>query len=165
MDSGADGTYLWSLHVGVMTLTKSLFVCFPVWMIIRLWKRCTMALIMFRYRAFLYALSNAVEYTMDFVYWHGACFGDSREVAWTANSALNLTYTMPSRGAFIVIEGLDRAGKSTQAARLHERLSAELGAERVKLVKFPGKFVPRHGYCGTRFGGDERRVSRKETRF
>ena len=42
-----------------------------------------------------------------------------------------------SRGAFIVIEGLDRSGKSTQAARLLERLEA--ASKSVQLLKFPGK--------------------------
>jgi dTMP kinase len=41
-----------------------------------------------------------------------------------------------SRGAFIVIEGLDRSGKSTQAARLLERLEA--ASKSVQLLKFPG---------------------------
>lgn len=41
-----------------------------------------------------------------------------------------------TRGAFIVIEGLDRSGKSTQTARLVERLERE-GCT-VKLHKFPG---------------------------
>ena len=41
-----------------------------------------------------------------------------------------------SRGAFIVIEGLDRSGKSTQAARLLERLQAT--SKSVQLLKFPG---------------------------
>ncbi|TFY80580.1 hypothetical protein EWM64_g3427 [Hericium alpestre] len=40
------------------------------------------------------------------------------------------------RGAFIVIEGLDRSGKSTQAAKLCERLEHE--DIPVKLQKFPG---------------------------
>ena len=41
-----------------------------------------------------------------------------------------------SRGAFIVIEGLDRSGKSTQSARLLERLQAT--SKPVQLLKFPG---------------------------
>jgi len=41
-----------------------------------------------------------------------------------------------SRGAFIVIEGLDRSGKSTQSARLLERLQAT--SKSVQLLKFPG---------------------------
>ncbi|KAG8981333.1 Thymidylate kinase [Tulasnella sp. JGI-2019a] len=46
---------------------------------------------------------------------------------------------MPSRGKFIVIEGLDRSGKSTQAERLLKRLGSELSVERVKLIKFPDR--------------------------
>lgn len=44
----------------------------------------------------------------------------------------------PTRGAFIVIEGLDRAGKSTQVERLAQRWTTEthFGAEK---VRFPGK--------------------------
>jgi len=41
-----------------------------------------------------------------------------------------------NRGAFIVIEGLDRSGKSTQAVRLLERLEA--ASKVVQLLKFPG---------------------------
>ena len=47
---------------------------------------------------------------------------------------------MPSegrRGVFIVIEGLDRSGKSTQAAALVSRLE-ETGIS-AKLMKFPGQ--------------------------
>src|SRR6267154_3778347 len=48
-------------------------------------------------------------------------------------------------GAFIVIEGLDRSGKSTQASLLHERLqdSQDAGATtppKVVLLKFPGAY-------------------------
>ncbi|KAL1699579.1 P-loop containing nucleoside triphosphate hydrolase protein [Schizophyllum commune] len=44
---------------------------------------------------------------------------------------------MPNRGAFIVIEGLDRSGKSTQAARLKERLASD--GTKVELMKFPDR--------------------------
>ena len=43
------------------------------------------------------------------------------------------------RGAFVVVEGLDRSGKSTQVALLEERLKAE--GVPVRLVKFPGERV------------------------
>ena len=48
---------------------------------------------------------------------------------------LPISFAM-SRGAFIVIEGLDRSGKSTQAARLLERLGAT--SKLAQLLKFPG---------------------------
>lgn len=41
-----------------------------------------------------------------------------------------------TRGAFIVVEGLDRSGKSTQTAALYDRLARE--GKSVKLYKFPG---------------------------
>ncbi|CAE6479592.1 unnamed protein product [Rhizoctonia solani] len=41
------------------------------------------------------------------------------------------------RGAFIVIEGLDRSGKSTQCARMVSRIEGE--GKPVKSIKFPGK--------------------------
>ncbi|KDQ19063.1 hypothetical protein BOTBODRAFT_83164, partial [Botryobasidium botryosum FD-172 SS1] len=43
------------------------------------------------------------------------------------------------RGAFIVIEGLDRSGKSTQAALLLARLQTHGPA---KLIKFPDRTTP-----------------------
>lgn len=49
------------------------------------------------------------------------------------------------RGAFIVIEGMDRAGKTTQAALLRDRLAAA-SARPVELIKFPGAHPePLHG--------------------
>ncbi|KAG8927121.1 Thymidylate kinase [Tulasnella sp. 418] len=47
-----------------------------------------------------------------------------------------------SRGAFIVIEGLDRSGKSTQAQALYQHLQDKLGASNVKLIKFPDRTTP-----------------------
>ena len=44
----------------------------------------------------------------------------------------------PSRGSFIVLDGTEGSGKSTQARLLHERLTRELGAESVLLVRDPG---------------------------
>jgi hypothetical protein len=46
---------------------------------------------------------------------------------------------MVSRGAFVVIEGLDRAGKTTQVATLQARLETE--GVPVKLFKFPGTTI------------------------
>jgi len=44
---------------------------------------------------------------------------------------------MAKRGAFIVIEGLDRSGKTTQTGRLLEQL--EQHDRPVQLFKFPGE--------------------------
>jgi len=44
---------------------------------------------------------------------------------------------MAKRGAFIVIEGLDRSGKSTQTSLLHDRLKD--AGESVQLLKFPDR--------------------------
>jgi dTMP kinase len=41
-----------------------------------------------------------------------------------------------SRGAFIVIEGLDRSGKTTQVKRLEAELSKS--GKKVKMLRFPG---------------------------
>lgn len=46
---------------------------------------------------------------------------------------------MSRRGAFIVIEGLDRSGKTTQTSLLLDRL--EMKGKQVKLIKFPGQFT------------------------
>ena len=40
------------------------------------------------------------------------------------------------RGAFIVLEGLDRSGKTTQTAKLVQRL--QNAGHTTKLLKFPG---------------------------
>ncbi|KAI6149242.1 thymidylate kinase [Pisolithus tinctorius] len=48
--------------------------------------------------------------------------------------------TATSRGAFIVIEGLDRSGKSTQAAILQSRLQGpEQSTTKAVLIKFPDR--------------------------
>lgn len=44
-----------------------------------------------------------------------------------------------TRGAFILIEGLDRAGKTTQVKRLCDKLYAS--GHNVKTVRFPGTFT------------------------
>jgi dTMP kinase len=41
------------------------------------------------------------------------------------------------RGALVVIEGLDRSGKTTQCARLLTRLERE--GVRAEMIKFPGE--------------------------
>ena len=45
---------------------------------------------------------------------------------------------MSKRAPFIVIEGLDRSGKTTQTGKLHETLK-DMGVE-VNLIKFPGEY-------------------------
>lgn len=40
------------------------------------------------------------------------------------------------RGAFIVLEGLDRSGKTTQVQRLEQRFQAE--GKKVEAIRFPG---------------------------
>jgi len=47
---------------------------------------------------------------------------------------------MTQRAPFIVIEGLDRSGKTTQTGKLHENLK-DIGVE-VKLIKFPDRTTP-----------------------
>ena len=44
---------------------------------------------------------------------------------------------MTQRAPFIVIEGLDRSGKTTQTGKLYETLK-DIGVE-AKLIKFPGE--------------------------
>jgi dTMP kinase len=43
-----------------------------------------------------------------------------------------------SRGAFIVLEGLDRSGKTTQVKMLCDKLYAE--GHNVRTLRFPGQF-------------------------
>ena len=42
-----------------------------------------------------------------------------------------------SRGAFIVLEGLDRSGKTTQVKLLEQRFVEE--GKKVKVMRFPGE--------------------------
>ena len=53
--------------------------------------------------------------------------------------------SLGSRGALIVIEGLDRAGKSTQHARLCQTLESQ--GHRVKRMRFPGAFAHSTLHC------------------
>lgn len=46
----------------------------------------------------------------------------------------------PTRGVLIVIEGLDRAGKSTQCERLCKRLEQQ--GRTVRSLKFPSRPLP-----------------------
>lgn len=47
-------------------------------------------------------------------------------------------FEMARRGAFIVVEGLDRSGKTTQAEIMRRRIQA--GGREVVCIKFPGEF-------------------------
>lgn len=49
--------------------------------------------------------------------------------------------TKPTRGALIVLEGLDRSGKTTQVKLLEQRF-VELGKS-VKVMRFPGTYLLR----------------------
>ena len=53
----------------------------------------------------------------------------------------------PTRGAFIVIEGLDRAGKTTQVKKLCDRLYSE--GHNLKTIRFPGIVHFRRSQCQT----------------
>ncbi|KAK9479149.1 thymidylate kinase-domain-containing protein [Lipomyces japonicus] len=44
-----------------------------------------------------------------------------------------------SRGVLILLEGLDRAGKTTQCQILHDKLAAIHGLDRVRVQKFPDR--------------------------
>ena len=67
---------------------------------------------------------------------------------------------MLSRGLFVLFEGVDRCGKTTQARRLAEALSA--GGERAALMRFPdretaiGKLID--GFLAQRAELDDRAV-------
>ena len=50
----------------------------------------------------------------------------------------------PIRGALVVLEGLDRSGKTTQVKLLEQRF-VELG-RKVKTMRFPGEFVGESSY-------------------
>ena len=54
--------------------------------------------------------------------------------------------TLYGRGALIVVEGLDRAGKSTQCLRLVKHLN-ECGFP-AELIRFPGVYYD-EGVCST----------------
>jgi dTMP kinase len=49
------------------------------------------------------------------------------------------TIDAKGRGAFIVVEGLDRSGKTTQTKRIEDALVGE--GYKVKLRRFPGNFT------------------------
>ena len=79
---------------------------------------------------------NATEIEIHSRFSHVADF-ESVTVLFLRSGLIHLlTLLAMTRGAFVVIEGLDRSGKSTQAARLLERLEAT--SKPVQLLKFPG---------------------------
>ncbi|KAK3990842.1 thymidylate kinase [Cladorrhinum sp. PSN332] len=53
-----------------------------------------------------------------------------------------MTSTTPVRGALIVLEGLDRSGKTTQAKLLADRLSSSQGSRQVESLGFPDRTTP-----------------------
>lgn len=56
-----------------------------------------------------------------------------------ANCTFFLSSICSRRGTFIVVEGLDRAGKSTQVELLAQRMEERLGKDAVRVRKFPGE--------------------------
>lgn len=48
-----------------------------------------------------------------------------------------MTSATPARGLFIVLEGLDRSGKTTQVARLEQSIKAQ--GKTCRVQKFPGE--------------------------
>lgn len=50
-----------------------------------------------------------------------------------------MNMSKPTRGALIVVEGLDRAGKSSQCEVLRDRL--EKAGHDVKHIRFPGIYT------------------------
>lgn len=54
-----------------------------------------------------------------------------------------------TRGALVILEGLDRSGKTTQVKLLEQRF-VELG-KKVKVMRFPGKMDHQRAHA-TRFG-------------
>lgn len=56
----------------------------------------------------------------------------------TAAIASNAQDDSGNRGAFIVLEGLDRSGKTTQVKLLEQRFVEE--GKKVKVMRFPGTF-------------------------
>jgi len=61
----------------------------------------------------------------------------SNENSDTSNISNNDTNIQ--RGSFIVVEGVDRCGKTTQCAKLVESLGAELGQNKVRAYRFPNR--------------------------
>ena len=73
----------------------------------------------------------------DLMNWPSSCVYEAD------SKAMSSPQTHPyhaRRGTFIVIEGLDRAGKSTQVELLAKWIAQQRGSQsRVKIRKFPGK--------------------------
>lgn len=60
-------------------------------------------------------------------------------VAGTSSPAGDDSTESKMRGAFIVLEGLDRSGKTTQVKLLEQRFVEE--GRPVKVMRFPGEFL------------------------
>lgn len=61
------------------------------------------------------------------------------DIATPAAAALESVSAPAPRGALVVLEGLDRSGKTTQVKLLQQRF-VELG-KKVRLMRFPGEHV------------------------
>lgn len=84
--------------------------------------------------------SRTIYYSLDHLFHLANSYrNDTR----CADTYLDLNHKrsirMTKRGTFIVFEGLDRCGKSTQVARLEDSLREQ--GHRVRIQKFPGKLV------------------------
>lgn len=64
---------------------------------------------------------------------------------------MTTTAEQKKRGAFIVLEGLDRSGKTTQVKLLADRITEQGNV--VKLMRFPGDFYTSH--IGSKVRGRE----------
>lgn len=50
-------------------------------------------------------------------------------------------HKMQTRGFLICFEGMDRAGKSTQAGRLKDYLNGMKNGRSTSIIRFPGRFI------------------------
>lgn len=57
----------------------------------------------------------------------------------TFGNKVKSDFKMTKRGAFILFEGVDRCGKTTQCTRLLEFLKGSIGADKVEFMRFPDR--------------------------
>lgn len=67
--------------------------------------------------------------------------GPEPPAAGTSSSSPAPASPTAARGAFIVLEGLDRSGKTTQVKLLEQRFVEE--GSKVKVMRFPGESLTR----------------------